>query len=165
MWWTDYEVGVVMKSLRAGFSLIELMIVVAIIGILAAIAIPSYQDYVARARVSEGLTMASSIKTVVTEYWIANNRWPTDATEAGLPAASAFSSSNVQSIGYAISSSEAGNAQITITYTAAAGAGDGATLVLTADTTAQGRIAWTCTDGTMDNRFRPASCRSASSSE
>jgi len=82
MWWTDYKVGVVMKSLRAGFSLIELMIVVAIIGILAAIAIPSYQDYVARARVSEGLTMASSIKTAVTEYWIANNRWPTDATEA-----------------------------------------------------------------------------------
>ncbi|HEY8266806.1 MAG TPA: pilin [Steroidobacteraceae bacterium] len=73
-----------MKSLQKGFTLIELMIVVAIIGILAAIAIPAYQDYTIRAQVSEGLTLASDVKAGVAEYSAQTGVWPVTLAEAGL---------------------------------------------------------------------------------
>ena len=66
-----------MKRLNSGFTLIELMIVVAIIGILAAIAIPQYQNYVARAQVAEGLSLVAPIKLAITEYFIVNGDYPT----------------------------------------------------------------------------------------
>jgi type IV pilus assembly protein PilA len=65
-----------MKALQKGFTLIELMIVVAIIGILAAIAIPAYQDYTIRAQVTEGLNLASAVKASVAEYFAQNGAWP-----------------------------------------------------------------------------------------
>ena len=66
-----------MKSLQKGFTLIELMIVIAIIGILAAIAIPAYQNYTIRAQVTEGLSLADDFKTAVAEYYQNNGSWPT----------------------------------------------------------------------------------------
>jgi type IV pilus assembly protein PilA len=78
-----------MKTLQKGFTLIELMIVVAIIGILAAIAIPAYQDYTIRAQVSEGLTLASDIKAGVAEYFAQTGDWPANLEEAGLGSADA----------------------------------------------------------------------------
>jgi type IV pilus assembly protein PilA len=66
-----------MKAVQKGFTLIELMIVVAIIGILAAIAIPAYQDYTIRSQVTEGLNLAASLKTGVSEYFAQNGQWPT----------------------------------------------------------------------------------------
>src|SRR5579864_6215443 len=72
-----------MKTLQKGFTLIELMIVVAIIGILAAIAIPAYQDYTIRAQVTEGLNLAAAVKTGVAEYYANTGNWPTTLTLAG----------------------------------------------------------------------------------
>ncbi len=73
-----------MTTKQQGFTLIELMIVVAIIGILAAIAIPAYQDYTIRAQISEGLTLSAGAKVAVTEYFMDRGIWPTDNAEAGL---------------------------------------------------------------------------------
>ena len=73
-----------MAQCQKGFTLIELMIVVAIIGVLAAIAIPAYQDYTIRAQVSEGLTLASGAKAAVSEYYMNHGAWPTDNAVAGL---------------------------------------------------------------------------------
>jgi type IV pilus assembly protein PilA len=67
-----------LKQIQKGFTLIELMIVIAIIGILAAIAIPAYQDYVIRSQVTEGLTLASSVKAAVSEFYADRGEWPTD---------------------------------------------------------------------------------------
>jgi type IV pilus assembly protein PilA len=73
-----------MKTIQKGFTLIELMIVVAIIGILAAIAIPAYQDYTIRAQVSEGMTLASSVKASVSEFFADRGTWPADLTDLGI---------------------------------------------------------------------------------
>ena len=74
------------KKIQQGFTLIELMIVVAIIGILAAIAIPAYQDYTIRAQVTEGLSLASAVKAAVAEVYADEGVWPATILEAGLTA-------------------------------------------------------------------------------
>ena len=70
-----------MKTLQKGFTLIELMIVVAIIGILAAVAIPAYQDYIARAQVSEAVSLLGSAKTPMAEFFASQGAWPTAASD------------------------------------------------------------------------------------
>lgn len=136
---------------QKGFTLIELMIVVAIIGILAAVAIPAYQDYTIRARVTEGLNLASSAKLAVSETAITNNALP--ATQAATGYTSPAATPNVTSIAIA----DDGTAAITITYTAAAGNG---TIIMTPTLQpANGDITWICTGGNLLAKYRPASCR------
>ena len=147
-----------LRAAQKGFTLIELMIVVAIIGILAAVALPAYQDYTVRAKVTEGLTLASSAKLAVAEN--ASNGKNFDSGWVAPTATAA-----VGSLGITQS-----NGQITITYTAAAGGGTiiltptagGAALAGTASASTvptAGSVAWSCTGGTLLPKYRPAQCR------
>lgn len=141
-----------MRQTQQGFTLIELMIVVAIIGILAAIAVPAYQDYITRARVSEGVQLAASAKTAVAETRQATGAFPTTNAAAGLPAtiASQYVTSVVVGTAGAIS----------VTYNAASGAGAGNALAFV-PTFATGAVSWTCNGAgtTVPDNFLPANCR------
>ncbi|HEZ6656494.1 TPA: pilin [Neisseria meningitidis] len=77
-----------MNTLQKGFTLIELMIVIAIVGILAAVALPAYQDYTARAQVSEAILLAEGQKSAVTEYYLNHGEWPSDNSAAGVASSS-----------------------------------------------------------------------------
>ncbi|HFA8814057.1 TPA: pilin, partial [Neisseria gonorrhoeae] len=87
-----------MNTLQKGFTLIELMIVIAIVGILAAVALPAYQDYTARAQVSEAILLAEGQKSAVTEYYLNHGKWPEDNTSAGVASASDIKGKYVKSV-------------------------------------------------------------------
>lgn len=144
-----------MKKVQQGFTLIELMIVVAIIGILAAIAIPAYQDYVIRARVTEGLSLASAAKVTVSENAMAGQSslrlgWVAPGSTAAIKTVDVDQTTGL----------------ITITFQQAVE--NDATLflrpssngALTAGTVPTRPITWSCTGGTLNQKYRPANCRS-----
>ncbi|HEY9950630.1 TPA: pilin [Neisseria meningitidis] len=87
-----------MNTLQKGFTLIELMIVIAIVGILAAVALPAYQDYTARAQVSEAILLAEGQKSAVTEYYLNHGIWPSDNSSAGVASASDIKGKYVQKV-------------------------------------------------------------------
>ncbi len=142
-----------MTQKQQGFTLIELMIVVAIIGILAAVALPAYQDYTKRAHVSEGITLAASAKAAVTEYYVSQAAWPTNNTTAGLPDATAITGNAVKSVAI-------GNANGNITVTYNDKVTDDATIIFAPSiASGGGSITWTCNTGSVDGKFKPANCR------
>ena len=143
-------------NMQKGFTLIELMIVVAIIAILAAIAIPAYQDYVVRSQVSEGMTLADGSKTAVAEFYSNYGHFPTNNASAGVASASSISGSYVKSVGIA-------GGVITATFSKASPqkanqAIDGKTLILSPISTT-GSTKWTCNSGTVPLKYLPSSCR------
>jgi type IV pilus assembly protein PilA len=143
-----------MNQMQKGFTLIELMIVVAIIGILAAIAIPAYQDYITRSKVTELVTAASACKASVSEYAQSQNSLPANISEAGC------SNNSSQ---YATGLTVGANGVITVAArtggtalpTAAAG-----NVVLTPTLNATtGTVSWACTNSTIPSKYLPANCR------
>ncbi|MBH5816382.1 pilin [Neisseria meningitidis] len=87
-----------MNTLQKGFTLIELMIVIAIVGILAAVALPAYQDYTARAQVSEAILLAEGQKSAVTEYYLNHGIWPGDNNSAGVATSSKIKGKYVEKV-------------------------------------------------------------------
>ncbi|HEZ3174903.1 TPA: pilin [Neisseria meningitidis] len=87
-----------MNTLQKGFTLIELMIVIAIVGILAAVALPAYQDYTARAQVSEAILLAEGQKSAVTEYYLNHGEWPGNNTSAGVASSSTIKGKYVKEV-------------------------------------------------------------------
>ena len=149
-----------MKIVQRGFTLIELMIVVAIIGILAAIAIPAYQDYSIRSQVSEGINLTSSAKAAVTEYFQDTGNLATSNDEAGLEINTEIQGRYVTQVGVGGDGSGV-DGEIEVVYGNAVNpAIDGETLVLTPDTANTGSVVWVCTSPTMQNKYLPAACRS-----
>jgi len=139
---------------QQGFTLIELMIVVAIIGILAAIAIPAYQDYTIRAQVSEGLNLSGAAKAAVTEYYQDQGAFPGDNATAGLEAAGNISGKYVTQVAVG------GGGVISVTYGNSANSNiAGAVLTMTPlDNT--GSVSWTCAGtGALVAKWLPAACR------
>ena len=153
-----------MNCRARGFTLIELMIVIAILGILLAIAIPAYQDYTVRTRVSEGLNLATSVKSGVTEVRINSQdaTWPGSNLDAGLP--TNISSEIVKDI------QVTGGGVVTITYNEIGGperVAEDDTIILTPSIQpGSGSAQWSCNEnkgfgstGSVSPRYLPASCR------
>ncbi len=143
-----------MKKIQQGFTLIELMIVVAIIGILAAIAIPAYQDYTIRAQVSEGLNLSGAAKAAVTEYYQDQGVFPADNATAGLEAAANITGKYVTQV------LVAGAGLLQVSYGNDANANiTGAVLTMT-PTDNLGSVSWACAgDATLVPKWLPAACR------
>ena len=138
---------------QQGFTLIELMIVVAIIGILAAIAIPAYQDYTIRAQVSEGLNLSGGAKAAVSEFFMDRGVWPSDNTAAGLATIPTDIS------GKYVVSVAVGSGLVTVTY------GNDANNAILNDTLLMsplgsgGSVEWTCKSADLADKHLPAACR------
>lgn len=145
-----------MKNLQQGFTLIELMIVVAIIGILAAIAIPAYTDYTVRAKVSEGIIAASAAKTSVSEYYVSQGGFPSSADDAGITTGTAAGTKIIEKLDY--SSTGTTGTLITVTFNDVGGKTDGKTLEFKGTGSTTG-VAWSCTGGDLETKYRPANCR------
>ena len=141
-------------SQQRGFTLIELMIVVAIVGILAAIAIPMYQQYVIRAQVSEGLDLSSAAKSAAGEFYAVAGDWPSDNDEAGLSDATEIFGSYTAQI-------EVIDNVIEIQYGYDAHSDISGKIITLTGFDNSGSISWICTSaGEIENRYLPGTCRS-----
>jgi len=146
-------------KIQKGFTLIELMIVIAIVGILSAIAIPAYQDYTIRTKVSEGLSLAGVAKIAVSETYNSTGKYPVinpANASYGLPAADQIRGTYVSSI-----TASAGTGVISVEYkTISAGkVNSGDTILLSPDSSLNGALQWTCSGNNVPAKYVPDECR------
>lgn len=152
-----------MKKVQQGFTLIELMIVVAIIGILAAIAIPAYSDYTIRAQVSEGMNLSAAAKAATTEFYQDQGVFPANNTQAGLAANTEISGNYVSQV--TVGTGAAGRIVVTYSNTApfTANASINGALLELSPVTSAGSVSWTCQARTgvlsTSPQWLPAACR------
>ncbi|WP_266169832.1 pilin [Dyella subtropica] len=143
------------QHLAKGFTLIELMIVVAIIAILAAIAIPAYQDHAIRAQVTEGMSLATGAKTAVWDFLSNTGRYPPNNQSAGLASAASITGSYVSNV-------DVSGGKVTVKFQGSKANYhiNGANIYLALSPVTQaGSITWTCTPSKLDPKYLPAPCR------
>ncbi len=164
-----------MRHHQSGFTLIELMIVVAIVGILASVAVPAYSDYTVRAKVSEAVSAVGPVKASIADYYYSNGELPSSSADAGLDdsevgndnvAGGAYATDVIESIAVADAPS---NGTITVSLNALGNASTGGkTLVFVPTIGGNGQISWDCDasqgDGTLPDQYAPANCRGDDSS-
>ena len=145
-----------MNAMQKGFTLIELMIVVAIIAILAAIAIPAYQDYVVRAQVSEGTSLADGSKTAVAEYYNNFGFFPPTNVSAGVAGSASITGNYVTGLAIGPSGTRG---LITVTYGNKANSAIQAKTLLLSPSTLGGSTKWTCSSATIASKYLSSACR------
>lgn len=146
-----------MKNKAKGFTLIEIMVVVVIVGILVAIAIPAYKDYVTRSQVAEAIYLGTGMKSILSDYGWNNASWPSSfVNQTSIPSSTQINATLVGKYSLMSSTVSGTYPQGSISITMTVGQASGQTILFE---TTDGAATWICTHGTLNARFRPNACR------